>query len=229
MERLQYSNSNSELIRILIVGLFFITFVAQGTAVPTGSMEPTILVGDRLILDRFTLRAGKLKWADRIGLGHKVSRGDILVFRPVVNPEGEFLVKRVVGLPGEILEIKVKQVYINGNPLNEPYASFEDPMIYSDAQWAPPELYQRDNFGPMTIPEASYFVMGDNRDRSLDSRYWGFVPQDHIIGRPLLVFWSYEDEPYRQRTAAETAILYAQRALHFFSKTRWRRTGTIIK
>ncbi len=142
MEPSQYSNSNSEFIRIIIVGLFFITFVAQGTAVPTGSMEPTILVGDRLILDRFTIRAGRIKWTDKIGLGRKILRGDIIVFRPVANPEGEFLVKRVIGLPGETLEIKDKRVFINGTPLNEPYASFEDPMVYSDPQWTPPELYR---------------------------------------------------------------------------------------
>lgn len=229
MEKTRYSNSASEFISLVVIVLFVTTFVAQGTAVPTGSMEPTILVGDRLLLDKFSIRAHKIETLEKVRIGRSIKRGDIIVFKPVANPEGEYLVKRVIGMPGDTVEIKDKQVYINESILNEPYVAFEDFMVYSDVNRAPPDLYRRDNFGPVNVPERSYFVMGDNRDRSLDSRYWGFVPQDYVIGRPLFVFWSYEDEPYYQRTGMENLTVYVRRAIHFFDKTRWWRTGRIIR
>jgi signal peptidase I len=137
----------------------------------------------------------------------------------------------VIGLPGETVEVRNKGVYINGNKLDEPYKIHVDSTTYSPDPWTPEELKVRDNYGPVTVPPGSYFVMGDNRDNSNDSRYWGFVTWDEIIGKPLFVYWSYESDPYvpGDKTLREWFDGYMAVVMHFFDKTRWFRIGTMIE
>lgn len=212
----------------VIFALFVTTFVAHPMSVPTPSMEPTIRVGDRLIVDKFTMRPEDPGWKDLLYLHRPIRRKDIIVFKFPKDPTVPY-VKRVIGLPGEPVQIINKVVYVNGKPLDEPYKHHQDPNIYDDPNSAYHEAYRRDNLGPFKVPENSYFMMGDNRDNSEDSRFWGFVPENLILGRPLIVFWSYEDEPYRQLTTGETVTLYVKRVFNFFNKTRWKRTGHIVR
>jgi signal peptidase I len=212
----------------VLFALFVTTFVAHPMSVPTPSMDPTILVGDRLIVDKFTLRPEANGWKDALFLHRKIRRGDIIVFKFPKDPTVPY-VKRLIGLPGDTLQVINKVVHINGKPLDEPYKRHIDPNIYSSPDGSYHEAYRRDNYGPIKIPEKCYFMMGDNRDNSEDSRFWGFVPENLILGRPLFIFWSYDDDPYRQLSAGETAGLYLKRIVNFFNKTRWSRTAHIVR
>lgn len=213
-----------------IIALFVTTYVVHPMTVPTPSMEPTILVGDRLLIDKFTYRNGFL---EDLGISpvHEIKRGDIVVFKYPENPEVLY-VKRAIGLPGETLEIRDKTVYINGEPLDEPYKVHRDSRVFRPTGLfhGGPDV-QRDNFGPVVIPEDCYFMMGDNRDDSADSRYFGFLPREYVVGRPLIVFWSYEDDSdaYLRNTFPEMLQLYAERIIFFFTKTRWSRMGHFVK
>jgi signal peptidase I len=209
-----------------IFALFVTTYVVHPMTVPTPSMVPTILVGDRLLIDKFTVRNG---FIDPLPLTpvHKIKRKDVIVFKYPNEPEILY-VKRAIGLPGETIAIRDKQVYINGQALNEPYAVHIDPSIrpYHFFGGTDP----RDNMPPEVIPPKSYFMMGDNRDDSADSRYFGFLPESHIVGRPLVVFWSYEDDPDAYKlTGSEVLGLYVKRIIYFFPRTRWSRTGHIVR
>ncbi|MBI1746227.1 MAG: signal peptidase I [Acidobacteria bacterium] len=206
------------IITCLVLALFVTTFVAHPMSVPTESMVPTILVGDRLIVDKFTLRVDSLI-GRKLALGREIKRGDIVVFKFPRNPETPY-VKRVIGLPNETITIRKREIFINGQRWEDPYGRYMDPQI---------ELHYRDNHGPITIPPESYFVMGDNRDNSADSRYWGMVPASHIIGRPLFVFWSYADPPYQEIQSQNPVMVYLDRIIHFPTKTRWGRMGRQIK
>lgn len=212
-----------------IFALFVTTYVVHPMTVPTPSMEPTIMVGDRLLIDKFTLRNGFLHGVLPFTPTHEVKRGDVLVFKFPEQPEVLY-VKRLIGLPGETLEVRDKKVFINGRPLDEPYAHHSDPTIYRRRPMPHGFSgdFQRDNYGPVTIPEEHFFMMGDNRDNSADSRYWGFLPHHYVVGRPLFVFWSYEDEP-TAHTRTDYLRLYAERLIHFFDKTRWNRTFRVIR
>jgi signal peptidase I len=218
------------LIFSLIFVFFFTNFIAQATQVPTESMKPTILVGDHFFLDKFAFPANYPDFMLRILPTRHILRGDIVAFKSPENPKIPFI-KRVIGLPGETLEIHDKQVIINGNRLDEPYTRFIDFHIYGRNSGIPDDYIVRDNFGPAVIPMDSYFMMGDNRDNSNDSRYWGTVNTKNIIGRPLFIYWSYEADPYdpRPKSVIEYAREYGSVALHFFTRTRWSRTGKILR
>jgi signal peptidase I len=192
--------------------------VAQATVVPSESMSPTILVGDHFFLDKLAFPANYPESLQKYLPTRTIHRGDIVA---LWSPEtqGKRLVKRVVGLPGETLEVRHRNVYINGQRLEEPYVVHIDPR----------EIDNRDNFGPVTIPADQFFMMGDNRDNSYDSRYWGFASKESMIGKPLFIYWSYEDQPYEQETVAQWLNHSANIAAHFFSKTRWLRTGTVLR
>jgi len=214
----------------IVFVLVFTSYIAQATQVPTESMKPTILVGDHFFLDKISFPAN-YPAAVRPYLPHRsVKRLDIVAFKSPTDGNIPF-VKRVIGLPGETLEVRSKAVYIDGKRLDEPYKIHVDSSIYSSDPWTPEELKVRDNYGPVTVPPDSYFVMGDNRDNSNDSRYWGFVTRDELIGKPLFVYWSYESDPYvpGDKTFREWLDGYAVVALHFFDKTRWFRIGTMIQ
>jgi len=193
--------------------------IAQATVVPTESMVPTILVGDHFILDKVAFPANYPDAIEKFLPTRTVRRGEIVAFWSPVDPNLR-LVKRVIGLPGETIEIRDKAVYINGDKLVEPYAVFS----------GTPGFAQRDNMPPTTIPADSFFMMGDNRDNSNDSRFWGFAQRKDLIGTPLFVYWSYDSDPYRPNmTVVESLERYGSEALHFFTKTRWDRTGTILR
>ncbi len=203
-----------------VLAFFVTTYVVHPMTVPTPSMEPTILVGDRVLVDKFTIRNA----FDRglpVAPSHAVRRGDIVVFKhptDILN----LWVKRVIGLPGEIVEIRGKQVFIDGEPLEEPYKHHSDRTVMRGSG--------RDYYGPSRVPRDHFFVLGDNRDNSLDSRYWGFLKRELLVGRPLVTFWSYEDAPnaHLKTSFSERVSLYAERIIFFFTRTRWSRMGDII-
>jgi signal peptidase I len=218
------------LVFTIIFVLVFTSYIAQATQVPTESMKPTILVGDHFFLDKLAFPAN-YPTAIRPYLPHRsIRRLDIIAFKSPTEGNIPF-VKRVIGLPGERVEVRGKAVYVNGNKLDEPYKIHVDSTVYSADPWTPEELKIRDNFGPVTVPPDHYFVMGDNRDNSNDSRYWGFVTWDEIIGKPLFVYWSYESDPYvpGEKTFREWLDGYATVAMHFFDRTRWFRIGTMVE
>ncbi len=212
-----------------IFALFVTTYVVHPMTVPTPSMEPTILVGDRLLIDKFTVRNGFPKGSLSIAPTHSARRGDILVFKFPEEPEVLY-VKRLIGLPGETIDIHNKQVYIDGEPLAEPYKHHSDLTTYGRRPMPHGFVsdFHRDNYGPVKVPADHYFMMGDNRDNSADSRYWNFLPESYVVGRPLFVFWSYKDDP-TAHTRTDYVKLYAERVLNFFHKTRWGRTFHFIR
>jgi signal peptidase I len=200
-----------------IIALFATTFVVQAFKIPTGSMEANLLIGDHLLVNKFVygLHSGTL---GRI-LPHKgLKRGDVIVFKYPQSPEVAY-VKRLIGLPGEKVEMVGRTVYINGQPLKEEYTQ------YIDAG----SVYER--YGPFQVPEGKYFAMGDNRDNSQDSRFWGYVPRDHIIGKALAIYWSFETprDEYLQTSIPERLKQFGDVILNFFTKTRWNRTLKIIR
>ncbi|MEE8350152.1 MAG: signal peptidase I [Acidobacteriota bacterium] len=212
-----------------VVALFVTTYVVHPMSVPTPSMEPAILVGDRVLVDKFTIRNG-FKSGLPLLPTYQIQRHDIIVCKSPIQPD-ILLVKRVIGLPGETLEIRDKIVHIQGEPLDEPFTNHSDDRIYSKGGPNPLIPMDRDNYGPVTIPEDSYFVMGDNRDDSLDSRFWRFLPRHNIVGKPLFIFWSYEDGPdaHLKSTPGELLQLYGERILFFLSRTRWSRMGKLVR
>ncbi len=174
------------LIVAVILALFVRTFGFQAFKIPTGSMEPNLLVGDHLLVNKFIFGPA-LSDIERAVLPMRtVERGEVLVFKFPEDPERDFI-KRVIGLPGETLELRNQTVYINGAPLLEPYAHYQLPPggDYGEGSDV------RRRYGPVTIPADHYFMMGDNRDDSQDSRYWGFLPASFIKGRALFIYWSF--------------------------------------
>lgn len=242
----------------VIMALFGMTFIVQAVKVPTGSMQNTIMVGDHLLVNKFVFAPGP-----RFALlpQREIRRGDIIVFKYPGNPNNPErdrqddnipfkvnYVKRVIGLPGDTVEIKGLQVFINGQLLPEhmivarnvnekaPLEIIEDTPRKGDEKYdvyyfedtveaarAGQRVGMSSDFHfavagkPAKVPENSYFVMGDDRDNSLDSRAWGFVPRDLIIGRAMFVYWSYDEtQPFAS-------------PVDFFANTRWRRTGTMVR
>lgn len=193
--------------------------VAQATVVPTESMKPTILVGDHFFLDKVAFPANYPQVLQKYLPVRTIHRGDIVAFWSPENPNIR-LVKRVIGLPGETMEIRDREVFINGRRLEEPY------VVHIDNRM----LQGRDEFGPVTLPADQFFMMGDNRDDSNDSRFWGFAPRESLIGKPLFVYWSYEDDPYSaEMTVTEWVSHSVSVAAHFVTRTRWLRTGTVLR
>ncbi len=212
-----------------VVALFVTTYVVHPMSVPTPSMVPTILVGDRILVDKFTVRNGFHAGLPLLP-ALEIKRQDIIVCKSPIQPD-ILLVKRVIGLPGETLEIRDKVVHIEGEPLEESYTNHSDDRIYTEGGPNPLLPMDRDNYGPINIPADSYFVMGDNRDDSLDSRFWRFLPRQHIVGRPLFIFWSYEDAPdaHLKSSPGELLQLYGERILFFLTRTRWSRMGQLVR
>ena len=181
----------------VILALFVRTFVVQAFKIPTGSMEKNLLIGDHLLVNKFVF-APTMSSLERMLLPiDPVRRGDILVFKYPQDPERDFI-KRVIGLPGETLEVRNKKVFINGKPLNEPYVRFLFPPVERAPGDVNFDLSEKSDYGPVTVPERHYFMMGDNRDNSEDSRYWGFMPVDYIKGKALFVYFSFADPEERE-------------------------------
>jgi signal peptidase I len=206
----------------VILALFIRTFVVQAFKIPTGSMENNLLVGDHLLVNKFVF-APTASALERMTLPiDPIARGDVVVFKYPEEPERDFI-KRVIGLPGETLELKHKRIYIDGRPLDEPYVHFLLPPSPADQEVATYDV--RERYGPVTVPADQYFVMGDNRDNSQDSRYWGFLPRSYVKGKALMVYWSYESE--REDYTDEGLGAMVRNAVnvitHFFTRTRWTR------
>ncbi len=237
--------SVQSLMGTVVIAVFVITFIVQAFQIPSQSMENTLLVGDYLLVNKLCYGGHGL--GDHLMPYQKIARGDIIVFHYPVDPTQHF-VKRVIGVPGDHLRMVSKRVLINGKPIDEPYVRFLEPPNSRD-----PSSMFRDNFprvdipalglegkwwlemrklvedGQLIVPEGHYFVMGDNRDDSQDSRYWGFVPRENIIGRPLLIYWSVQDWD-QSATMSLTGRLYhiAYAVTHIFQITRWNRTLRLI-
>lgn len=214
---------------VLITVLFIRAMVVEATVVPTGSMQNTILIGDHLFLDK-VLYGPQIPFTDyHLPAIKQFKRGDVIAFRYPLDPKVVF-VKRLIGLPGDTIQVKNKQLYVNGELLQEPCVVHSDPQTYPDTEWVPRDARVRDNFGPVTVPPENYFAMGDNRDESLDGRYWGFVPRDNVVGQPMFIYWSY-DAPTKVWTATGLSDRIGGNLdilLHFFTRTRWSRMGKVI-
>ena len=208
----------------VILALFVRTFVVQAFKIPTGSMENNLLIGDHLLVNKF-LFAPTASAIERALLPVRpVKRGDVVVFKFPEDPERDF-VKRVIGLPGETLEMREKRIYINSKLLDEPYVHFLEPPSAPSALTETTSTDLRERFGPITVPAGEYFMMGDNRDNSQDSRYWGTLQRSYIKGRALMVYWSYEAEPgvYQEEGLGARLRGLVSVALNFFTGTRWSR------
>ena len=221
----------------ILILLFGTTTLVQAFIVPTPSMDTTVMVGDHLLVDKLSYApAGSftrylLPYTDP-------KRGDIIVFRYPMDISQNY-VKRVMGVPGDHIKVVDKVVYLNGKPLSEPYAQHIFPNLepYRDNFPSEPRgpvydrarqmLAEHVENGELVVPPDSYFAMGDNRDNSLDSRYWGFVPRENIIGKPLLIFWSY-DAPTAD-LVGYTSDHFIDLAKNFFVKTRWDRTLKLVR
>jgi signal peptidase I len=208
----------------VILALFIRTFVVQAFKIPTGSMENNLLIGDHLLVNKFVL--GPTMWPIEralLPIG-TIRRRDVLVFKYPEEPDRDFI-KRVIGLPGETLEVREKKVYINGSPLDEPYAHYLTPAADESQYHEVTSFDVRERYGPVTVPPNQYFMMGDNRDNSQDSRYWGFLPRENIKGRALVIYWSYEAgrQDYQDEGAGATIKGLVSVVTHFFTRTRWDR------
>jgi signal peptidase I len=232
------------LAELLIIVLFIMTFVLQNFEIPSSSMEDTMLIGDHVFVNREQF-APPTRWLGPLLPYRDVRRNDIVVF---LSPEeqGLFVVKRIIGIPGDHIHLREGAVYRNGEKLDEPYARHKvgDYNPYRDnfPAMALAEIYVRNEQwrqelpshiegDDIVVPVDSYFAMGDNRDVSYDSRYWGFIPRKNVIGRPLFVYWSFITPPdqYLKRGAAERLGFMAHIVIHFFDGTRWSRTLRILK
>jgi signal peptidase I len=206
----------------VILALFIRTWVVQAFKIPTGSMENNLLIGDHLLVNKFVFSPASSVPERALLPVTLVSRGDVVVFKYPEDPERDFI-KRVIGLPGESLEVRQKVVYIDGRPLDEPYVHFLRPAGTGTHEFTSYDV--RESYGPVTVPAGHYFVMGDNRDNSQDSRYWGFLPASYVKGKALLVYWSYESEREDHQQSGVGASLghVASIVTHFFTRTRWSR------
>ena len=248
--------SLSSICTVLAVGLFVMTFIFQNFEIPSASMEKTLLIGDHVLVDRITL-APPTKWAPFVHY-RDVRRGDIIVFlKPHPETPDLYLVKRCVGLPGDRIHLEHGVLYVNGVRQNEPYAGMprddgdpEDAYIpYRDdfprvdlagieqesaanhaALWAV-DLPNHIVDGDLVVPPGTVFAMGDNRTKSLDGRYWGFVPRENIVGRPMFVYWSFETPPDQiDKTGINDRLAFMGHVLlHIFDETRWSRTFHIVR
>lgn len=239
---------------VLVIGLFILTFIGQNFVIPTGSMENTLMVGDHLLVDRITL-AQAAKWMP-LAHYREPQRGDIVVFiRPAPEPEPDadgnpqylILVKRLIGMPGDRIHLHDGIVYVNGIALNAPKEGLDTPPNPLEERnfldefpsivptpydthgavdtWVV-ELPTHIENGELVVPPGKYFMMGDHRHGSMDSRYWGFVPRENIMGRPLFNYWSFKaSDGQLEKTGIGNSLSWMLHVgLHFFTDTRWTRT-----
>ena len=230
----------ASLAEVLVTGLFIITFVLQAFEIPSSSMENTLLIGDHVFVNREQF-APPTRWMGPLMPYRDVRRNDIVVF---LSPEeqGLFVVKRIIGVPGDHIHLRDGGVYRNGEKLIEPYVQHKlaDYNPYRDNFPAvpPSEMYGVRNEkwtqelpshiegDDIVVAPDSYFAMGDNRENSYDSRFWGFVPRKNVIGRPMFIYWSFitPEDQYQMRDAGDRLGFLAHTIIHFFDETRWRRT-----
>jgi len=236
----------ASLAAVLVTGLFIITFIVQAFEIPSSSMENTLLIGDHVFVNREQF-APATHWMGPMLPYRQIRQGDITVFLSPAEP-GLYVVKRIIGIPGDRIHLRDGVVYRNGQKLDEPYVIHQG----GEAAYNP----YRDNFpavppseynnvtpewqlllrqyiegGDLVVPPDSYFAMGDNRDVSYDSRYWGFIPKANLIGRPMFIYWSFETPPgqYMEKEFSQRLGFLAHVVIHFFDETRWRRTFRVVR
>jgi signal peptidase I len=236
----------ASLAAVLVTGLFIIAFVVQAFEIPSSSMENTLLIGDHVFVNRIQF-APKSNWVGKLLPYREVRHGDIVVF---ISPEtpGLYVVKRIIGLPGDRIHLRNGVVYRNGEALNEPYLDTDrdtqadvyrmnfpavppppdDPNIWPNWAIDLPSYIHGDD---IVVPPDHYFGMGDHRGVSLDSRYWGFIPKENVIGRPMFIYWSFEtpDDQYLKTGWGDRLLFLGKVVLHFFDETRWKRTLQFVK
>jgi signal peptidase I len=227
---------------VLVTGLFIITFTLQAFEIPSSSMENTLLIGDHVFVDRMML-APKTNWVGPLLPYRNPQHGDIFVFISPAQP-GLYVVKRVIGVPGDRIHLVDGVVYRNGQKLDEPYvirngtySGYRDnfpSLPASDFEDVTPEwrltMPSHVQNGDLVVPPESIFAMGDNRDVSLDSRYWGFVPRENVVGRPMFIYWSFETprDEYTKTSIGERVQFFFTIVLHFFDRTRWSRMFHVV-
>jgi signal peptidase I len=235
----------ASLAELFVIILFIMTFVFQNFEIPSSSMEDGLLIGDHVLVNREQF-APKTDWVGPLLPYREIRRGDVVVFLSPETP-GMFIVKRIIGVPGDRIHLRDGNVYRNGERLQEPYTEHKlgnyEPYRDNFPAYPPAEVYgvTSDDWRhsmasyiqgeDIVVPPSSYFGMGDNRDVSKDSRYWGFIPRENIIGRPLLIYWSFITPPnqYLERGLTDRAAFLAKVILHFFDQTRWSRTLRIVR
>ena len=236
----------ASLAAVLVTGLFIITFVMQAFEIPSSSMENTLLIGDHVFVNRIQF-APKSSWLGPLLPYRDAHRGDIVVFlHPDPHYAGTYVVKRVIGVPGDRIHLRNGVVYRNGEALDEPYILHDEdrptdyyrnnfPAIAPNdeelsANWSV-DLASHIEGGDLVVPPGHYFAMGDHRGVSLDSRYWGFIPQENLVGRPMFIYWSFEtpNGQYLQTKFSERAQFLVHVIVHFFGETRWRRTLKVVR
>ena len=236
----------ASLAAVLVTGLFIITFVVQAFEIPSSSMENTLLIGDHVFVNRIQF-APKSSWVGPVVPYRQVRRGDIVVFlHPDPAYTGTYVVKRIMGVPGDRIHLRNGEVYRNGEKLNEPYVLHDrdEPSDFyrnnfpavppSDPNISPKwegELSSYLQDGELVVPPGHFFAMGDHRGVSLDSRYWGFIPQENIIGRPMFIYWSFHtpSDQYTKTGIADRLGFLAHVVFHFFDETRWERTLKVVR
>lgn len=236
----------ASLAAVLVTGLFIITFVVQAFEIPSSSMENTLLIGDHVFVNR-TAFAPKTSWIGPLLPYREVRRGDIVVFlHPDPAYAGTYVVKRIMGVPGDRIHLRDGVVYRNGEKLNETYVLHDrddlSDSYRNDFPAVPPndpnispnwegELASYIQNGDLVVPPGHYFAMGDHRGVSLDSRYWGFIPRENIIGRPMFIYWSFETpaDQVNKTGMADKLGFFAHIVLHFFDQTRWGRTLKVVR
>ncbi len=237
-DRTTLSEYLESLLVTVILALFGTSFVVQAFKIPSASMETTLLIGDHLLVNKFVF-GGHGAWYEKILPYRDIRRGDIIVFKYPFLDHPHY-VKRVIGLPGDHLKLVDQQVYINGQPLDEPYVVHDpsvpyDPFNYSFPplrdqmiplnvinEWRP-ELRKYVEGDEMIVPPGKYFAMGDNRDHSQDSRYWGFVDRDAIMGHPFLIYWSVDTTYAGDSTFWQRLVGIFDTLTHLPARTRWKR------
>lgn len=236
----------ASLAAVLVTGLFIITFVVQAFEIPSSSMENTLLIGDHVFVNRIQF-APKTNWAGPLLPYRNVTRGDIVVFlHPDAAYTGTYVVKRIMGVPGDRIHLRNGEVYRNGEKLTEPYILHDhddpadsyrnnfpavppnDPNISPRWEAELPSHIQGDD---LVVPPGHFFAMGDHRGVSLDSRYWGFIPQENVIGRPMFIYWSFDTpgDQYQKTDVGDRIGFFAHTVLHFFDGTRWGRTLKVVR
>lgn len=224
----------------VILALFGTTFVVQAFKIPSQSMEPTLLVGDHLLVNKFIF-GGRDAWYEKVLPYRAVRRGDVIVFKFPFQDHPHY-VKRVIGVPGDRIKIVDQKVYRNGELLNEPFAYHDaaapyDPFLYNfppvshdelvssmQPEWAD-QVFQYVKNGEIVVPPGNYFAMGDNRDHSWDSRYWGFVSRDAIMGAPVVIYWSIQssEDEYSERSFGGGLVDALKTLVELPTRTRWNR------
>jgi signal peptidase I len=209
--------------------LFARTFVVQAFKIPSGSMEDTLLIGDHLFVNKFMYAPHWDTPLHRLLPYRDIRRGDVVVFKFPQDPQRDFI-KRAVALGGDVVEIRGKKLYVNGQSEVNPRAVYKDPFVFPPHAGVPDERRFRDYFGPYQVPPGHIFCMGDNRDNSNDSRFWGAVPRSYFKGRAFIIYWSYDVEA-GQAVASnflDGLMNLVKVVFHFFTRTRWERTFMLV-